>query len=493
MKRKRLGPDNNDTVTVEHMKCVREHLVDKIWDLFSKQNGVEGVIGTLRSWMNNPLPDQCKYRGQNNFPALNDVYCFEDAEHLRCHNIDVILTTYCTMTETQMHSEDDMHFPIGVLTQGLLANLFSNYAVKRNKKTTVSSSNYRPDEIVVWNNKEVFVQEEKHIDNYSKDNQDPVFDLTSKAPWKEWSKYFGELRMRPCIAVIGHQFKLDFNFGLLCLDGAKFESVHLQEVDLTQIESRLSFFVIFSKFMFWIGAFATCLDKSEVWQHWTYSRPGRNVSSVIHEGSTAVRKQWTFSTEQDQQNFYSNLRSITAILNNETMEIFWCRTLRVSLDTPCSGAFVVSTLVVPCGNMTSSGSARQPITIADVRDAMECVCDAIRELHNRRVVHNDIRWPNIVQFEKRWILIDFDDAAIMDGEGNVPGRPHLQVLNHAPSIRDTHDAHVDIWSLAHLLTNNCPVIMPENVRSAAYDLKREFSQKTVDDVIEVLCLIPSSV
>ncbi|CAG8709855.1 20937_t:CDS:2, partial [Rhizophagus irregularis] len=41
-------------------------------------------------------------------------------------------------------------------------------------------------------------------------------------------------------------------------------------------------------------------------------------------------------------------------------------------------------------------------------------------LHNKKVVHRDIRWDNVVKFtDGKWLLIDFEKAARIGDERNT--------------------------------------------------------------------------
>ena len=97
------------------------------------------------------------------------------------------------------------------------------------------------------------------------------------------------------------------------------------------------------------------------------------------------------------------------------------------------------------------------------------------------------RWANIVKYEDRWILIDFDDAAVMGPDGQVPGCPRMTLEEHAPIIHEEHDAHVDVWGLAHLLTN-CPanVNLSQNIRESAYNIKRNYEKENVNAIMSIL-------
>lgn len=56
-------------------------------------------------------------------------------------------------------------------------------------------------------------------------------------------------------------------------------------------------------------------------------------------------------------------------------------------------------------------------TVKDVVDAISCVLTALVCLHRRNILHNDIRWPNVMKSpdDRSWKLVDFDHASFEQG------------------------------------------------------------------------------
>lgn len=459
-------------------KTVRCHLVDTVMKFFVMEDVGESVR-FMQDWLKGPLEEKLKFKGKiSNFHDISrhisDVYTETDMDDHAFRDIDRVLLRYCLDMEPSISSEDAMHAPIDNLTDGLLKLLFSRHAVKRNIRSTISSSNYRPDEVVVHNGHEIVVQEEKYIKSYTKGSakKDPVVDLETKAPWSEWERFFGALRCRPCIAVIGSETTLTFTFGLLSATSKKFEEVHVQVVDLSNRESLLAFFVTYSKFLYCIGAFATCLEKFKIFSPWRITKQDRIISSVVYEGKAVVRKTWALPSQDELTREYERMsRVIIALKEEDTPGYYWNDILNFTKGT---SEHVLSALFWPCGDN------RLPKDPGEVLFASKCIAEAVRELHKRGIVHNDIRWANIVKHNGRWILIDFDDAAVMNEMGKVPGCPRLTQQEHAPNIAKEHDAKVDIWSLAHLLTS-CSVKLSVPITRGAQDIMDHFTSRSVDD------------
>ena len=95
---------------------------------------------------------------------------------------------------------------------------------------------------------------------------------------------------------------------------------------------------------------------------------------------------------------------------------------------------------------------------------------ALQLLRERKVVHNDIRLENVIVHQGHFLLIDFDDAAIMDEHRHVPGITHLLQPNHAPTITVEHGPEVDVWGLGFAIVKAVAKVHGGNVQL------REFSQ-----------------
>ena len=78
------------------------------------------------------------------------------------------------------------------------------------------------------------------------------------------------------------------------------------------------------------------------------------------------------------------------------------------------------------------GCQRLPRNAAELRRALLCVLEALASMHENKIVHRDVRWPNIILLlDKSWRLIDLEFAAEMKKGGapwpywtrGVPMRP----------------------------------------------------------------------
>jgi len=87
-------------------------------------------------------------------------------------------------------------------------------------------------------------------------------------------------------------------------------------------------------------------------------------------------------------------------------------------------------------------------------NAIQCILQAVSELHARDIVHRDIRWENILKNEKgnTFFLIDFDEACT---DGLLEPSRTLASTNHAPEVttKPHQGKPADVWSIGKLCEN----------------------------------------
>ena len=86
-------------------------------------------------------------------------------------------------------------------------------------------------------------------------------------------------------------------------------------------------------------------------------------------------------------------------------------------------------------------------------------------------MHRDIRWPNVIQYENQYILIDFDFASFSPSSENLP---EFNPDNHAPEmLRGAHDVTVDIWGVGYLIASSGINELPEKLLSLSQSMRQE--------------------
>lgn len=120
-------------------------------------------------------------------------------------------------------------------------------------------------------------------------------------------------------------------------------------------------------------------------------------------------------------------------------------------DSPEDGTGLVRCLFAPlCQPESVTGKFSSDLT---ARLAILHVSKALETLHEARMVHNDVRWPNVVrkQGEDVYVLVDYDDMAEMDKRGMVPAVDGMDAQSHAPDISKEHNQKVDLWGLCKMM------------------------------------------
>lgn len=131
-----------------------------------------------------------------------------------------------------------------------------------------------------------------------------------------------------------------------------------------------------------------------------------------------------------------------------------------------------------------------------LRTAVVRVAHAVQFLQSIGVVHNDIRWENIGAADvpqsgkpPRVLLFDFDDAAVMNDAGMVPGMDHLSQREHAPSVVDEHGGEVDVWAMGYLLHSHSHSEQTAVLIALGVDIMARYQTMQIAEVIERLASV----
>lgn len=105
--------------------------------------------------------------------------------------------------------------------------------------------------------------------------------------------------------------------------------------------------------------------------------------------------------------------------------------------------------------LSPRGTANMPKTEEELLEALICVLEALKSLHQAPALfHRDIRWPNVIRClddPHSWFLIDWEDAAAPP----TKAQPHFDKLSHSPKIfTDGHGPEVDLWGVGELISRS---------------------------------------
>ncbi|CAJ0769536.1 9639_t:CDS:2, partial [Entrophospora sp. SA101] len=120
------------------------------------------------------------------------------------------------------------------------------------------------------------------------------------------------------------------------------------------------------------------------------------------------------------------------------------------------------------------GKEKKPKNLNELLRAIICILTCLEGLHNIKpnpVMHRDIRWPNVIQYEDQYILIDFDFASFSPSNENLQ---NLNPDNHAPEMLiGVHDVTVDIWGVGYLIVSSGINELPEELLSLSQSMCQE--------------------
>ncbi|CAJ0759408.1 6107_t:CDS:2, partial [Entrophospora sp. SA101] len=120
------------------------------------------------------------------------------------------------------------------------------------------------------------------------------------------------------------------------------------------------------------------------------------------------------------------------------------------------------------------GKEKKPKNLNELLRAIICILTCLEGLHNIKpnpVMHRDIRWPNVIQYEDQYFLIDFDFASFSPSNENLQ---NLNPDNHAPEMLiGVHDVTVDIWGVGYLIVSSGINELPEELLSLSQSMCQE--------------------
>ena len=94
-----------------------------------------------------------------------------------------------------------------------------------------------------------------------------------------------------------------------------------------------------------------------------------------------------------------------------------------------------------------------PSSVEELRSAVANVLRALVSFHERKLVHRDIRWPNVLKSLDGWLLADFELAA---AEGTAVPPKAISTAFLPPELRVDENAGYtsagDIFCVGRLLT-----------------------------------------
>lgn len=177
-----------------------------------------------------------------------------------------------------------------------------------------------------------------------------------------------------------------------------------------------------------------------IWVSWT-------VQIILDRtnGDCALAKDFYYDESRDKEveHIVSRWNEIFAKL---PISRYLMKLRRIDRRRPCpeERAGRIRCVFAPfCGPVSLSSSFDDE---QSARLAVLHVIGAIIALHDARLVHNDLRWANVVRRQgvHEYVLVDYDDMAMLDEHNAVPAITWMDRDSHAPDINQSHNQKVDL-------------------------------------------------
>ena len=359
-------------------------------------------------------------------------------------------------------------------------NLFVLYCGKnRNRNTTTTTSGLKkPDYSLRKAKSPIFVGEEKLYSNYQKGiyGHDPEKECVDKTPWNRWEDFYGTAPYIIAYTCIADAERIDVNIGLLVKDTQSFFS--LFQTDLIQAVNRP---VLAGKLLQLLPILAFIHEKSKnsamalgtIKSNDTIFCSEQTTSFIMNQAKLMLHKKWKFRELTCLTSFFARLSKVKEKLATSDKLMHFTQLSENDVNE-------VSAYCLPVGS---------PVLLNTVQDVIKSVIGVAKQvklLIGLDIVHNDIRWANVVIDNEsgECFLIDFDDAQCVNDDGSYDGLQHMSVEEHSSLITSAHGHEVDIWAIGKLLT----AAVPTNQKSIQLSsrIMDQCQNMTIDDVLESL-------
>jgi len=351
----------------------------------------------------------------------------------------------------------------------------------RNSKTA-STGNKLPDfKMTVGNAKiPIFLGEEKTFIS----RKDPKQDLEAKSPWDKWEDFYGELPYYFAYTCVGGSASVDFTLGVMDRQSRKF--MPLQSNDISDPSQRSEFSIALVKCFPIFKAIAQhCVQHHSLTGAWSMEKSLENMTrkmgTVIVSNQPVFRKEWVYhgsSATEQAASFYNRMQNVFIRLSEKGGPdglTFMClyEPMHVTEN-------VVKAHFVPFAKRVEIQNEQQLLT------SVLTIARAVQHLHSIGIIHNDIRWDNIMQSDGIHFLVDFDDAYYLaDETSTCPPLTRLGADEHSPRSFQDHRGEVDCWSIGRLLLTSPFRAISEHTREASrYCQANDGAGSSIDDIVK---------
>lgn len=358
-------------------------------------------------------------------------------------------------------TEDEIHSFVETAITGPIRKFFGNtFRVSRNKALKTSSG--RADYSISSDYLQLFRGEDKMRARLPQ--EDPAKELIAKSPkGQQWETLYGS--SVPYIFgyySIGNTDSLHLHF--VCIPRNGSDVVHLTDTafDLTQYSGILGCRLFCLSLVPHLLAVKKSIQSS-VGLDWCITRDlvGHSVwtSSEIRvgldstHGDCCLIKDLYYDTRASSAEARTLVDKWQALPLPNMPHLLSLRRIGLLENVPEEGTGRVRRAFAPlCAPEAMDGYFEHAL------EAKRCilhVSKALKALHFVGLVHNDVRWANVVQKmgeQPAYVLIDYDDIATKNDGGFVPAIAWMDMESHAPDITSDHTQNVDLWGLCKMIS-----------------------------------------
>eukprot|EP01036_Dinobryon_divergens_P038343 gene38343-50330_t len=296
-----------------------------------------------------------------------------------------------------IHPVDDATDGAEMTVTGIVDSLLNIFSIaqhrSRERDTSTSTSGCcRPD----YSLGICFVGEDKTKVNYKKGKvgHDPIANLESKTPFKEWSAFFGDdIPFIFAYSAIGSRGCVFFTLGVLDKQSETFQPLHSPINILLEINRP----VIMKPFERTSRSYFPSCTKI--------------VRAIVKDKQRVFEKKWNFSDGECALELKDRLTAIFDTMKNHPELAFCVHPDLQSFKLDPAHPYSLKGFFLPYG---------EPNFVTTIEEAVACVldvCHSVAILIQLGIVHHDISLDNILEKGGKYFLVDFDDAAFIGSNG----------------------------------------------------------------------------
>jgi hypothetical protein len=418
----------------------------------------------------------------------------DDSNH--CESFSSYCQIFCDTVDLQTNDSEGTMYRI--IDSALL--IFSIVLGKqRSRNTRNTTSGLKMPDYTLESIAPLLIGEDKLLSNYKPGiyGHDPLVELLSKIPFQRWSEFYGELPFIFGYYALGQSSVNQFYFGCIVAKTRNFEI--LFEANLCDLNVRpvvaayfFNLLPVFKLLKDILAKFPIGLSLS-----WTkenvHNRFGlrKCLSVLVEDNEPVLVVKWFFignDAANRMQTFFQAQQEIFHVLQTRQDAAHQLR----SKDRLCPFKILSESEDIRVGFkgiLVPYACPIRPNTIKDMVAILIDVCEELNWLHQNRIVHNDIRWENIMEFNGRVCIVDYDDAFLLsDAHQYCPPLLHLDSATHHKSVFQDHRYEADLYAIGLLIDDAQQRLRPL-VSDELLDVSRKIQRCesiTIDQVMTFL-------